>query len=539
MMRADGRGFASTPRMQSFLFSVLPLALLILVPGPRGSSRAAVIQVPGDFSTIQAALNAATSGDEIEVAPGTYTEVIAFQGKAVTLRSSGGPAVTTIDGTGLNGSVVHATNGEGPDTVLQGFTITGGSATLGGGMRNEGSSPTIIDCIFTSNSALERGGGMHNLMAHPSVIDSEFFGNFATEMGGGMYNERSNPTISRCIFRENTSNKGAGMRNYIDADPTVTDSLFIHNSAGEEGGGMDNRKNSKPIVTRCRFIGNTAALGGGGMHNWVGNATETGVPIVSSSLFVGNSAVEGGAMRNNDVSPVVTNCTFVGNSGSAFYNRNGSSPTVTNSILWANPGGSFTQDIPEAVTFSDVEGGHHGIGNIDTDPLFVDLAGPDGDPSTPEDGDYHLAVGSPALDTGDNSAPNLPLMDLDGNPRILNGTVDMGAYERSAGAATPTATPTGTPMATPTPTPTETPTATPTMTPTATPTATPTTMPSATPSATPSTTPSATPSPSTPVPALGWIGWSLVVLAMVVTGFRAATAGHAKTHGKNARSRST
>ncbi|MHC4611400.1 MAG: right-handed parallel beta-helix repeat-containing protein, partial [Planctomycetota bacterium] len=342
-----------------------------------------MIQVPGDFSTIQAALHAAAPGDKIEVAPGTYNEVIQFQKKAVTLRSAGGPAVTTIDGTGFNESVVRSISGEGPDTVLQGFTITGGIATFGGGMRNAGSSPTVIDCIFTANSASERGGGMHNLMANPTVVDSEFFDNFATEMGGGMYNEISSPTVSGCIFRENSANKGAGMRNYIDADPTITDSVFIHNSASEDGGGMGNRKNSKPTVTRCKFIGNTAGMSGGGIHNYVGNAIETGVPMVSSSLFVGNSASEGGAMRNGDVSPVVTNCTFVGNNGSGMYNRSGATPTVTNSIFWGNLGGSFTGQGLETVSFSVVEGGHAGTGNIDVDPLFVDFAGPDGNPSTP------------------------------------------------------------------------------------------------------------------------------------------------------------
>jgi hypothetical protein len=392
-----------------------------------------VIHVPGDFSTIQGALHAAAPGDEIEVAPGTYNEVIQFQGKAVTLRSAGGPAVTTIDGTGFNESVVRCISGEGSDTVLQGFTITGGSATLGGGMRNEGSSPTVIDCIFRGNSAADRGGGMHNLMAHPTVIDSEFSDNFGAEMGGGMYNELSSPTVSGCIFRENTANKGAGMRNYIDADPTITDSVFIHNSASEDGGGVGNRKNSKPTVTRCRFIGNTAVGSAGGIHNYVGNAIETGVPVVISSLFVGNSASEGGAMRNGDVGPIVTNCTFVGNSGSGMYNRNSSTPTVTNSLFWGNPGGSFTGGGLEIVTFSVVEGGHAGTGNIDAGPLFVDPVGPDGDPSTPEDGDYRLAVGSPGLDAGDNSAPNMPPTDLDGNPRILNGTVDMGAYELPGG----------------------------------------------------------------------------------------------------------
>ncbi|MCH7839571.1 MAG: hypothetical protein IID38_04980, partial [Planctomycetes bacterium] len=102
---------------------------------------AATLNVPSaQYPTIQDGINAASNGDEVIVAPGTYNETINFDGKAIILRSSNGADVTTIDGAGLNTSVVTCSSGEGPDTVLQGFTITGGmgvimpSSYAGGGM---------------------------------------------------------------------------------------------------------------------------------------------------------------------------------------------------------------------------------------------------------------------------------------------------------------------------------------------------------------------------------------------------------------------
>ncbi|MCH7869320.1 MAG: hypothetical protein IH881_16625 [Myxococcales bacterium] len=408
--------------------SVLTLALLAFALGPGGLARAADIHVPADRSTIQGAIVAAAAGDVIIVAPGVYPELINFLGKAIELRSSGGPAVTTIDGSAFTESVVRCVSGEGPDSILRGFTISGGTAVLGGGMYNYGSSPTVIDCIFSGNNASDRGGGMHNLLSSPTVLDSTFINNVATAMGGGMYNEQSTTTISRCIFETNTSTKGGGIRNYIDGHITISDSIFSHNVALEEGGGLDNRKNSNANVTRTVFIGNTAASGGGAIHNYVGNAVATGNPVVTSSIFIGNSAPEGGAMRNNDPNPVITNCTFVGNS-SGILSRNGSVPIISNSIFWGNTGETFLGDSTPIVTFSTIEGGFPGTGNISTDPQFLDPNGPDGDPATPEDGDYHLMLNSPSIDVGDNAAMSLPEKDLDGIGRIVNGTVDMGAYE--------------------------------------------------------------------------------------------------------------
>ncbi|MHC4774484.1 MAG: hypothetical protein ACYTBR_04345, partial [Planctomycetota bacterium] len=87
--------------------------------------------------SIQDAIDVAVDGDEIVVAPGTYHEAIDLLGKAVAVRSSNGPDVTTIDGSNHVGfSVVRCDNGAGPGTIIEGFTITGGSALGGGGMYN-------------------------------------------------------------------------------------------------------------------------------------------------------------------------------------------------------------------------------------------------------------------------------------------------------------------------------------------------------------------------------------------------------------------
>ena len=197
-------------------------------------AQATTTYVPANQPTIQAAIDAATPGDVIVVAPGTYSETIDFRGKGITLRSSDGPLVTIIDGSGINGSVVQCVSGEGPDTILEGFTIMGGNADVGGGMLNVGSSPTVIGSIFIGNYAGDRGGGMYNREGNPTIIGSTFRQNTAVEMGGGMFNLRASPTITDSLFTENSANKGAGMRNYINSHPTVTDSVFSFNHAGEE-----------------------------------------------------------------------------------------------------------------------------------------------------------------------------------------------------------------------------------------------------------------------------------------------------------------
>ncbi len=140
-------------------------------------------------------------------------------------------------------------------------------------------------------------------------------------------------------------------------------------------------------------------------------------------------------MFNGGSSPTLTNCTFSGNKASSRgggIDNEQSSPVLTNCILWADTPDEISTrtafpevDYATVVTYSDVQGGYPGRRNIDADPLFVD----------PANGDYHLQPGSPCIDAGDNTAPDLPDYDFEGDDRILDGdgngeaTVDMGLDE--------------------------------------------------------------------------------------------------------------
>jgi len=411
---------------------------------------AATLNIPGDFATIQACIDAAQDGDECVVAPETYHELIDFLGKAITLRSSGGPAVTISDAgpvadPGTGKPVVRCDSGEGPDTVLEGFTITGGTGDtatflgsyIGGGMFNLASSPTVTNCNFIQNTAT-RGGGMYNTSASPTLTDCTFNGN----MGGGMFNIGGSPTVINCMFIGNESGAcGGGMCNE-GSRPTVLKSTFILNTSGVVGGGMANESGSSPTVTSCRFMANTAQAWGGGMLNNGGSA------MVTNCTFIGNTASVGGGMYNSHT-PTVVNCTFSGNKayivGGGMHNHN-SGATVSNCILWDNS----PVDIPDSdifltptFSFSVVQGGlpvgaTDAGGNIGADPMFVrnPNAGLDGMWGTEDDdfGDLRLLAGSPSINAGDPASfPGPTATDLDGHTRVLCMRIDMGAYEFGIG----------------------------------------------------------------------------------------------------------
>ena len=360
-------------------------------PGPGSGT------VSDPFCAIQDAIDAAANTDTVLVAAGTYPEVIDFSGKAITLRSWGGPAGTTIDGTGLNDSVVKCVNGEGADSVLDGFTITGGTGdsstgrTRGGGMYNAASSPTVTNCIFWDNSA---------------------------EFGGGMSNDGSSPSVNACTFAANT--------------------------ADVVGGGMLNGPESNPPITDCLFQGNSAAVSGGGMHNAASSPT-----LINLVLSGNHTEGEGGGIYNEGSFAVITNCTLSENDavleGGGMHNAWGSDPTLTNCILWGNQDVGGTDESAQiqhshsgttTINCSCLEGwtgSLGGTGNIGGDPRFVDADGADNVSGTADD-DLHLSADSACIDQGDNTVVTVTT-DLDGNPRIADGdfdgtaTVDMGAYE--------------------------------------------------------------------------------------------------------------
>ena len=438
----------------------------------------------GDFNSIQAAIDDANDGDEIEVAAGTYNEAINFFGKAVRLYSSGGRDVTIIDANGIVGAyhVVQCVNGEDANTILEGFTITGGEAKgpdvndqRGGGMYNVGSSPMVTNCTFSGNSGVD-GGGMYNSVSSPTVSHCTFSGNSSGRWGGGMYSAGGYSTVTDCTFSNNNTmfygggmycstssgmvnnctfsnnsafrgggmycawystpkvtnctfsgNSGGGMYN-ANSMPTVTNCTFNGNSA-ESGGGMCNLSSS-PTVTNCTFSNNSAYYGGGGMGN-----SNNSSPTVTNCRFTGNSAGWGGGGMSNggNCSPTVTNCTFSNNdantTGGGIENWENSSLTLTNSILWSNTAPTGQQIDNDGtswsiIRYSDVEGGFWDSGNIDADPCFMDANNPD-----PNLRNFRLKPDSPCIDAGDTTAVPLGIsLDPDGNTRILDNpqTPDTG-----------------------------------------------------------------------------------------------------------------
>ena len=403
------------------------------------------------FTDLQDGLTWAIGGVEIWVAEGTYKPSVAHGGSGDRFKS-----FQMVNGVGIYGGfdpsvgddaweerdwAVNVTilsgdlNGDdGPDfanndensyhvlfhpwemeldssAILDGFTITGGNANLapddglnnrGGGMGNFGTSPTVANCIFERNWAAYRGGGMFNNTASPVVTNCTFSGNRAVQEGGGMSNWASSPTVTGCTFEGNwTDGWGGGMRNAEGSAPMLINCTFLDNEAGGWGGGMVNLDGSAPVLINCTFSGNRVVRQGGG------------------------------GIYNRDASPVLTNCTFWGNtatSGGGMLNDATSAPVLTNCILWGDTAGGLPSEIAggsPVVSYSDVQGGYPGTGNIDADPLFLN----------PSAGDYHLGAGSPCIDVGYNAAPSLPDLDFEGDGRILDGDgnvtaiVDMGVDE--------------------------------------------------------------------------------------------------------------
>ncbi|MCH2161668.1 MAG: hypothetical protein MK085_07310, partial [Phycisphaerales bacterium] len=217
-----------------------------------------------DYTDIQEAINAASDGDVIEIAAGTYypAESISTIGKPVTLRgvpgkSKDGTPATVIDGQDSIFNVLRCVSGEGADTVFENLLITGGNANYGAGMYNADSSPSLINCTFASNTAYY-GGGMYNFRSSPALISCAFEGNSSAEHGGGMANsQKSSPTLTGCTFTNNSADYGGGMHNRQASLPTLINCSFTENLAVINGGGMRNEGNSSPTLTDTTVCNNT------------------------------------------------------------------------------------------------------------------------------------------------------------------------------------------------------------------------------------------------------------------------------------------
>jgi hypothetical protein len=331
---------------------------------PRQATKSVSTTSTTGYKTIQAAIDAASDGDIIEVARGIYSGAgnrdIDFKGKKITVRSEAGTQATILDcSAGGRGFYFHRSENTG--ATLSGFTIQNGKITSGsgGGIYCEsGSSPTIINCVITGCIA-ENGGGIAVKNASPRIID--------------------------CVITNCTATNGGG----IHCDSNSLDNVTF-------GG--------------CSITGNKAKATGGGVY--CSNAN------FQNCLVVTNSAATASGLYANPSSPIyITNCTIARNTNTGSTTATGcvastsSDVRITSCIVWGNDG---VQISGGSVTYSDVQGGCPGDGNLNGDPAFVNAG----------DGRYQLLSTSPCVDKGNPSI-------LPGTEPYPNSYSDMGAYGAS------------------------------------------------------------------------------------------------------------
>ena len=338
--------------------------------------------------------------------------------------------------------------------VLDGFTITGGNSNgqygpegNGGGMYNHCGNPTVVNCSFRRNST--RGLGC----CFPYMGTG----------GGGVFNSQSSPTFRNCRFEENLAfganefSCGGGMYD-VNSQPILIGCTFAGNVAygydSEYYGGAIFDYNSSAVLADCSFINNWAHSGGALFSSQNSSATLT------RCLLVGNYAYHGGgAILCSSAHLNLANCTFAGNRApySATIDCEQWEKTnylrAVNSILWDGGNEVSTRFSGAQITFSDIQGGWLGEGNINDDPCFAQPGYWD-DNGTPDtdhddfwvDGDYHLKsqagrwdanegrwtkdeVTSPCIDAGDPASP------IGLEPFPNGGIINMGAYGSTAEAS--------------------------------------------------------------------------------------------------------
>lgn len=352
---------------------------------PALTASAGTILVPQQYPTIQAGINAASDGDVVVVAAGTYTGAgnrdLNLMGKAITLRSASGPGTCIINAQATvndQHSVFVISGGETRATVIDGFTITGGYSFNGAGVYVAHGDVTVQNCVITGNDCACWGGGVYvESASQPRFVNCRIVGNTSTDEGGGVFTVASgSPVFEGCVISNNSARIGGGICTFWGTTRFVD----------------------------CIVASNTAEYYAGGAYLW------------------------GGEMSN---------CTVAGNSGNMWEYGSaaylGGNAAISNSIIWGNGPGSQLYDGGTAtVRYSIVEGGFVGVGNRADDPRFVD----------PLAGDFRVSRTSPAIDAGSNLLV-FPgnTHDIAGRPRFYDEQlvvdsgqgpgpiVDMGAFE--------------------------------------------------------------------------------------------------------------
>ena len=265
------------------------------------------LNVPADYSTIQAALNNAAEGSCILVQPGEYQENLFWPDiPLVKLLAAGDSSNTIIRGNG-SGSVIYVNPVNSildTNTVIEGFTITGGGNTQnGGGIFISDANIRLERMLITGNSATSNGGGICLVNSKTVLITSKILLNTA-QSGGGLYIDDGKPTVDNVFVSENNANNGGGIY-VIDSDPIFTNS----NVSGNIGGGFYIEGGA--TVRGTIISNNTKSNGQGGGLYIEGNVYLSDVEVI------GNSAEDGGGIKIHESSPNITNVRISNNTASS------------------------------------------------------------------------------------------------------------------------------------------------------------------------------------------------------------------------------
>lgn len=283
--------------------------------------------------------------------------------------------------------------------------IRGGAISAGGGFQEI----ALNNCSFLSNKATLFGGSIF-MIGSPGqstleLMNTSFEGDSA-RLGGALHLYEVDGLIDNCHFFSNKADRGGAV--FTDeCSLSFKRTVFAGNLALAGGGAAIEFNLDDSQITNCLFSGNKA------------NLTGTVSLFSSTTKFIGCTfSGNKQATGNNGVALVSTSGTYL--------------PEIHNSIFWNNEGqtGIGTPILTDGVvSYSNVQGGFTGTGNITVDPLFVNPQPPSAAPTTA--GDYRLQKCSPAVNSGSNGlVPPGITLDLDSSRRIAYGTVDMGSYEK-------------------------------------------------------------------------------------------------------------
>jgi hypothetical protein len=413
------------------------------------------INVPDDYETIQAAINAAQDGNVVLVDEGTYYENINFKGKAITVAShyymdgdTSHISKTVIDGSQPSnpdsGTVVTFNSGEDTTSVLCGFTITGGSGT----------NINVFDLDSRSGGGIQLSNG--GKIIHNRIINNQILSENLYCYGAGIDiidDFGMNIIISDNEIRNNTVSAfwgvGAGVcmilkGKLIFERNKVENNIYTSPNYGA-GGGIGILGNSDfqgEIIINRNFIKNNESVGGSDYTYGKGGGLyiEGQSPNLINNILTGNKSGKGGGLYISPwfdnvftaAAPILINNTLTNNearSGGGIYIFQ-SNVKIINTILWDNQASVsqseiFNDESTINVFYSDIKGGSSGEGNIDADPLFVDTVS------------YNLSELSPCVGSGIDSIQveeswyYNPTTDISGRqrPDPVDLFVDMGAQE--------------------------------------------------------------------------------------------------------------